>query len=62
MGTTRQHITWLIGAEVLALLLVAGVTAVSYPVVQAAKMTAALAVAYAVPRWAYGRSDHATLA
>ena len=62
MGTTRQHITWLIGAEVLALLLVAGVTAMSYPVIQAAKMTVALAVAYAVPRWAYGRCDNATLA
>lgn len=62
LSTTRQHIAWLIGAEVLALLLVAGVTAVAYPVNQAARMTMALAVAYAVPRWLYGRSDHATLA
>ncbi len=58
---TRRHNRWLISAEVVALLLLAGVTAYLFPIDQAARMTAALAVAYAVPRWLYHRGNHATL-
>lgn len=60
MTATRRHTKWFLAAEALALLLVAVVTCCYMPLAQAARMTIALAVAYAVPCWLYHRSDHAT--
>ena len=60
MTATRQHIKWFLAAELLAFLLVAVVTCCCMPLAQAARMTIALAVAYALPCWFYHRGDHAT--
>ncbi|MBQ9217235.1 MAG: hypothetical protein IJ160_03525 [Muribaculaceae bacterium] len=51
---------WLHAAEAMALLAVATGAAWALPTAQAAQMTAALVVAYALPCWIYARSRHST--
>ncbi|MBR1726603.1 MAG: hypothetical protein IJ724_08160 [Muribaculaceae bacterium] len=51
---------WLHAAEAMALLAVATGAAWALPTAQAAQMTAALVVAYALPCWIYARSRHRT--
>ena len=60
MTVARLHNQWLIALELVALLLVVGVSAWLFPAIQAVQMTAALAVAYVVPRWLYHRGHHAS--
>lgn len=60
MTKLASHRRWLPVAECLVLVAVALVTACLYPLPHAARMTAALAVAYAVPRSLYCRTTDAS--
>lgn len=60
MAQDATNSKWLIPAELLVMAVVTTTTIWLFPLVEAAKMSLALLVAYTIPRWVYAQADHST--